>query len=107
MKKLHLLIATFLIMICSSCVAYDPSGPYYNTYPYNYYYSPYYYPYGPFIYPDVFLDFHDHGHGGGFHGHRGFHGGGVFPNHGGFHNHGSFQGSLNNPGGFHSHGGRR
>jgi hypothetical protein len=89
--KLHLLIAAFVLLICSGCVAYTYSDPYYSTYPYNYYYSPYFYPSGPFIYPDIFLDFHDHGHVGGFHGHRNFHGnhrfqgGGVFPNYSGFH----------------------
>ena len=94
--KLRLFIAAILLVICTGCVAYNYSDPYYSTYPYNYYYSPYYYPYGPFIYPDVFLNFHDHGHGGGFHGHRsfhgtggGFHGNGVYRNHGGFHGQGA------------------
>ena len=99
MKKLHLVIAATLIMICSGCVAYN-GDPYYSTYPYNYYYSPYYYPYGPYIYPDVFLGFHDHGHGGGFHGHRGFHGDG------GFHGQGAFHGGFHGGGGSYRHGGR-
>lgn len=90
--KLHLFIASALILICSGCVAYQYGEPYnnayypsgYNYYPYydNYYgYRPYYYPYGSLFYPNIFLDLSYRGHGGhdGFRGHGG---------RGGFHGHG-------------------
>jgi hypothetical protein len=60
--KLHLVFAAALILICSGCVAYTYSDPYYNDYyPYrnHYYYGygPSYYPYGSLFYPNIYLDY--------------------------------------------------
>lgn len=72
--KLHLFFAAALILICSGCVAYTYSDPYYynDYYPYRshryYGYGPAYYPYGAFIYPNIYLDYSVRSH----HHHRGF-----------------------------------
>lgn len=87
--KLRLFVVAVLMLICSGCVPYYYSDPYYynyypyyyNSYPYyyNYYgYGPYYYPYRRpgvyadpwvFFYPNLYLDFSFHGyhHHGGWH----------------------------------------